>query len=82
MKDSIKCAYCGKVKNKVEFIIGAGRTDKDGKTDDFCMVYGTGKMGCPDCYPEAKREADDRINQHIKEVNDHDNHNHKGRLCS
>lgn len=72
MKNSIQSAYCGKVKGKVEFIIWAGRTDKDGKTDDFCMVYGTGKMSYPDCYPRARQEADDRINQHIKEVNNYD----------
>jgi len=54
--NKLVCDFCGKVKDEITFIIGAA------KKADWCMVYGTGKMTCPDCYERAQKEADDKIN--------------------
>lgn len=52
-KNCVICEFCGKVKDKVEFVIGACSPDKI----DWCMVCGTGKMACPDCYTKAMAKA-------------------------
>jgi len=57
------CEYCGKTKEGLSFFIGATNTP------DWCMIEGTGKMACPDCYVKASKEGQDRIHQHIKEYN-------------
>ncbi|MCP4651545.1 MAG: hypothetical protein GY853_15895 [PVC group bacterium] len=59
----IKCEYCGKVKDEVIFCIGASNKK------DWCMIEGTGKMTCPDCYDVAMKEGQDRINAHIESIN-------------
>ncbi|RLD68394.1 MAG: hypothetical protein DRI98_11845 [Bacteroidetes bacterium] len=48
----IKCEWCGKVRDECKFIIGAS------SKPDWVMVYGTGKMTCPDCHPKAMKDAD------------------------
>lgn len=59
------CDYCGKKNKTSTFVIGAkSKTD-----DDFCMVYGTGKMACGDCYPKAAKEGSDAVDRHIAEHN-------------
>lgn len=55
------CEFCGKVKKELSFFIGASNQP------DWCMVEGTGKMTCPDCYNKAQTEARERINGIIKE---------------
>lgn len=62
-KNGIVCAFCGKEKTEVTFTIGASTKP------DWCMVYGTGKMTCPDCYDEAQRQADDLADKMIMEHN-------------
>ena len=52
-KNGLVCAFCGKVKEEVSFIIGACS-----KKPDWCMIYGTGKMACPDCYEKGSKEAE------------------------
>jgi len=64
-KNGLVCAFCGKTKDKVEFIIGAS------SKPDWCMVEGTGKMACPDCYEKASQEGQKRIEKHIQEWNMH-----------
>jgi len=59
----IKCEYCGKVKEETIFVIGAS------SKPDWCMVEGTGKMTCPDCYEKASTEGQERIKKHIEEHN-------------
>ena len=49
------CEYCGKTKNGIGFFIGAS------KVPDWCMVEGTGKIACPNCYENAQKEAQDLI---------------------
>lgn len=49
--EELKCQYCGKVKGEVSFYIGASIEP------DWCMVEGTGKITCPDCYEKAQAEA-------------------------
>jgi hypothetical protein len=67
--NKIECYYCGKIKEKVEFIIGAGKTDENGKPDDFVMVEGTGNISCPDCYGVALKNGKEAIENHIKHFN-------------
>ena len=55
----IKCDYCGKVNKETVFFIGAKRSDHDG----FCMVEGTGKMACNECYPKASAEGSKAIDE-------------------
>ena len=50
-KQVTRCSYCGKEKEGLSFIIGA--SDKP----DWCMVEGTAKMCCPNCYEKAQAEA-------------------------
>jgi hypothetical protein len=45
------CEFCGKKKPGLAFFIGAT------PTPDWCMVEGTGKICCPDCYDRAQAEA-------------------------
>lgn len=59
----LTCAYCGATKNEITFIIGASREP------EWCMVYGTGKITCPECYERAQKEAADKIDAHIAEFN-------------
>lgn len=61
--NKIQCAYCGAEKQEVSFFIGAA------KEPDWTMIYGTGKITCPDCYNVAEKEGKERIEKHIKEVN-------------
>lgn len=52
--EKLICEYCGKVKDEITFTIGA--CSKPGT--DWCMIYGTGKMACPDCYERGTAEAE------------------------
>ena len=63
----MKCDYCGKEKFETTFIIGAKR---DSDTREWCMIYGTGKMSCPDCYPEASKEGSAAVDNHVKQHNE------------
>ena len=62
-KDGIICAFCGARKREVTFTIGAS------SKPSWCMIYGTGKMSCPSCYPKAMAEGKASIDRHIKEYN-------------
>ena len=59
----ITCDYCGKVKKEVSFTIGACSPKHAGK--DWCMIFGTGKMACPDCYEKASAEGRKAVDNHI-----------------
>jgi len=59
----IKCDNCGRVRKKVMFVIGAS------KKPDWCMIEGTGKMSCPDCYEKMSLEGQDAIDRHVKYIN-------------
>ena len=59
----LTCAYCGKVKQEIAFCIGASIEP------DWCMVEGTGKITCPDCYNKAILEGRQAIDRHIAWVN-------------
>ena len=61
--EKLTCAYCGKTKEEVSFFIGAT------KKPDWCMIYGTGKMACPDCYEKASKEGEEKVNNHIENYN-------------
>jgi hypothetical protein len=63
MPDKLVCAFCGKEKKEIVFVIGASRKP------DWCMVEGTGKMTCPDCYEKASKEGSEAIDRHIAFVN-------------
>jgi len=63
-KNGLMCAYCGKVKEEVSFVIGAC-----GKKPDWCMIYGTGKMACPECYEKASKEGSDAADNYVKKWN-------------
>ena len=56
--DKITCNYCGKEKQEVVFCIGASLGP------EWCMIEGTGKMTCPDCYETASAEGQKAINNH------------------
>ena len=58
--DKTTCAYCGKTKEGLSFVIGA--SDKP----DWCMIEGTGKIACPECYERAMKEGQEKIRQHVK----------------
>ena len=47
----VKCEFCKAVKEDNTFFIGATNTP------DWCMIEGTGKMACPDCYTKASNEG-------------------------
>ena len=47
----VKCEFCKAVKEDNIFFIGATNTP------DWCMIEGTGKMACPDCYTKASDEG-------------------------
>ena len=55
----IKCNFCGKVKQDGSFVIGASLEP------DWCMIYGTGKMACPECYPEAMKQGEKVVDEFI-----------------
>ena len=58
-----RCEYCGKEKDGLTFFIGASTEP------DWVLVEGTGKMTCPDCYDKAMAEGAERIENHIRTVN-------------
>jgi len=61
-----KCAYCGKGNpNPNTFIIGA----KNKPSEEFTMIYGTGKMACGSCYGKASKEGKDTVSKHIETIN-------------
>jgi len=62
-KNKLVCAYCGKVRDRVMFCIGAS------VKPDWTMVQGTGKVTCPDCYDKAMGEATIRKNAYINSQN-------------
>lgn len=49
------CEFCGKEKEGLSFFIGATTTP------DWCMIEGTGKMSCPDCYTKASIEGQEAV---------------------
>ena len=55
----LKCEFCDKTKKEESFFIGA--TTKP----DWCMIEGTGKIACPECYEKASEEGQARIEKHI-----------------
>jgi len=61
--DKTICEYCGKEKEGLSFVIGASNQP------DWCMIEGTGKMTCPDCYEKASNEGREAIDKHIKSYN-------------
>jgi hypothetical protein len=63
-KNGLVCAFCGATKDEVVFIIGACS-----KKPDWCMIYGTGKMACPDCYEKGSKEAEVLGEKHVAEYN-------------
>ena len=58
----LTCAYCGAIKQEIIFCIGAS------SKKDWCMVEGTGKMTCPDCYDKAMAEGQAAIDRHVQWV--------------
>lgn len=58
----IKCAYCGRVREKLMFVIGAS------KDVDWVMWEGTGKMSCdnPVCWEKGKSEGQKAIERHTR----------------
>lgn len=58
--DILKCFYCGKEKSEITFVIGVS------SKPDWCMIYGTGKMACPDCYEKGQAEAQEKLDNHVK----------------
>jgi len=62
-KNGLVCAFCGATKNEVSFFIGATREP------DWCMIYGTGKMACPACYPKAAIEGVKAVDKAIERYN-------------
>jgi len=63
MTDVLKCEYCGKVKEEFSFVIGASLKP------DWCMIEGTGKITCPDCYGTASKEGNNAIENYINRHN-------------
>ncbi len=63
MNEKLKCEFCGNEKEEFSFIIGAS------SKPDWCMIEGTGKITCPDCYKIAAKEGSDAIDNHIKRHN-------------
>ena len=55
----LECAYCGKIREKVMFVIGASREP------DWVMVEGTGKITCPDCWDKATAAGRDAVDGHV-----------------
>ena len=65
MPDKLICAYCGKEKKEITFVIGACSPGKE----DWCMIYGTGKMACPECYKKASEEGRKTVDKHVENFN-------------
>ena len=62
-KNGLVCAFCGATKDEVIFVIGASTVP------DWCMIYGTGKMACPACYPKAAAEGSQAIDRYVERHN-------------
>ena len=60
--DKLKCNYCGKVRDKVMFYIGASREK------DWVMWEGTGAISCPECWEFAKHHSKEVIDKHINSI--------------
>jgi len=63
MNEKLTCEFCGKEKDEFSFIIGAS------SKPDWCMIEGTGKMTCPECYEIASKEGSDAIDNYIANHN-------------
>ncbi len=57
---SIKCDYCGKAKEEEIFVIGVSIEP------EWCMICGTGKMACPECYEKAMKEGEEAVTKNMK----------------
>ena len=55
------CAYCGKTKEGLSFVIGASREPS------WMMVEGTGKLTCPNCWEKARAEGKAAVDRHINQ---------------
>jgi len=60
----IICKFCGDTKQDDTFVIGASNKP------EWCMIEGTGKMACPDCYEQAMNEGQKAIHKHVNIIND------------
>jgi sarcosine oxidase delta subunit len=61
--EKLVCEYCGREKEEFSFVIGAS------PKPDWCMIEGTGKIACPNCYVKASDEGQKVIDNHIKIFN-------------
>ena len=48
------CEFCGKEKEGIGFFIGATNIP------DWCMIAGSGKIACPECYKKGVRKNGSR----------------------
>ncbi len=56
-QEKIVCAFCGAEQKEIIFVIGASNQP------DWCMIEGTGKITCPNCYPIAQAEGQAAIDR-------------------
>ena len=63
MTRKLTCEYCGATKEEFSFFIGASLKK------DWCMIEGTGKITCPDCYDKAAEEGKKAIYNYINNFN-------------
>ena len=63
-REFMTCARCGiqKADGAVSFVIGA-KSSSGKLANEWCMVYGTGKMACPSCYQILSDEAEQIANR-------------------
>ena len=59
-EEKLTCEYCGQVKEKFSFMIGASLEA------DWVMNEGTGKISCPDCFEIGRKEGQAAVNRHCK----------------
>ena len=58
----MKCEYCGAVRDRVMFCIGAS------KEPDWTMHEGTGKIACPDCHEKGVSEGQAAVKRHCESL--------------
>ena len=68
-KNGLVCAFCGATKNEVSFVIGAQSREHADSKQNWCMIYGTGKMACPTCYEKASAEGVAAVDRHVAGYN-------------
>jgi len=69
--EKIICDYCSKSTTKITSDINRNTVSEfpQKRKPGWTYHFNTGKISCPNCYKEGKKEAVQTVKNHIKKIN-------------